>query len=53
MQEALLTIVVLGLLFVGFPWMATHLTFGQQMGVCGVLILGSLLLPLLHDWLSP
>lgn len=53
MQEALLTIVVVGLICVGFPWMAAHLTFGQQMAVCGCLIVVSLALPILHDWLSP
>ena len=49
MQEALILIIVFALIFVGFPWMIAHLTFGQQMGVCGVVIFGSLALPLLHD----
>jgi len=49
MQEAFILIIVLGLIFIGFPWMANNLTFNQQMAVCGILIIASLALPLIHD----
>jgi hypothetical protein len=52
MQEAIILIIVLLLIFVGFPWMMINLTFNEQMAVCGVLIIGSLVLPLIHDMMS-